>query len=105
MMIPARGVPVEPPATERASEGGRVMVPAARALETVVTPDGDPVMRAKFLVPVLNTAVLERQRLLDLVTKATTGPLTLISAPAGSGKTVLASSWVRSGAAPWPVAW
>jgi LuxR family maltose regulon positive regulatory protein len=71
----------------------------------MLTPAGDPVMTAKFLVPVMNAPVLERPRLVELLTAAAAGPLTLISAPAGSGKTVLASSWVRAGAAPGPVGW
>jgi LuxR family maltose regulon positive regulatory protein len=75
------------------------------AFERMLTPAGDPVMTAKFLVPVMNAPVLERPRLLRLLTAAAAGPLTLISAPAGSGKTVLASSWVRSAAAPGPVGW
>src|SRR4051794_34364054 len=82
-------------------------MPIARtsAGEQIVTPAGDPIMTAKFLVPVLNAPVLDRPRLNHLLTAAAAGPLTLISAPAGSGKTVLASSWVRAGAAPGPVGW
>ncbi|MFL6161088.1 MAG: LuxR C-terminal-related transcriptional regulator [Jatrophihabitantaceae bacterium] len=33
------------------------------------------------------------------------GPLTLLSAVAGSGKTVLAASWAATRPVPWPVAW
>src|SRR3954462_10297211 len=77
----------------------------SHALERMLTPAGDPVMTAKFLVPVMNTPVLERPRLNHLFSPAAARPLTLISAPAGSGKTVLASSWVRAGATPGPVGW
>jgi LuxR family maltose regulon positive regulatory protein len=75
------------------------------AFEELLTPAGDPIMTAKFLVPVLNAPVLVRPRLVHQLTAAAAGPLTLISAPAGSGKTVLASSWVRARAAPGPVGW
>src|SRR4051812_37691744 len=75
------------------------------AFEELLTPAGDPIMTAKFLVPVLNAPVLDRPRLVQQLTAAAAGPLTLISAPAGSGKTVLAGSWVRAGAAPGPVGW
>src|SRR3954468_15140475 len=75
------------------------------AFEELLTPAGDPIMTAKFLVPVLNAPVLDRPRLVQQLTAAAAGPLTLISASAGSGKTVLASSWVRAGAAPGPVGW
>src|SRR3954454_12994996 len=70
-----------------------------------VTPAGDPLMPAKFLVPVLNAPVLERPRLVQRLTAAAAGPLTLVTATAGSGKTVLASAWVRAGASPGPVGW
>ena len=75
------------------------------ASQTMLTPAGDPIMTAKFLVPVSDAPVLDRPRLFDRLTAAAAGPLTLVSAPAGSGKTVLASSWVRAGAAPGPVGW
>src|SRR4051795_5581826 len=77
----------------------------SQSLDRMLTPAGDPVMTAKLLVPVMNAPVLERPRLNHLLTASTAGPLTLISAPAGSGKTVLASSWARAGAAPGPVGW
>jgi LuxR family maltose regulon positive regulatory protein len=41
--------------------------------------------------------VVERQRLLDRLSRAVQeAPLTLVSAPAGSGKTVLTAAWARS---------
>ncbi len=46
--------------------------------------------------PELPFSVIERKRLLDRVSLAVDDvPFTLISAPAGSGKTVLASAWAR----------
>src|SRR4051812_23068455 len=70
-----------------------------------VTPGGDPVLTAKFLVPTTTASLLDRPRLLDRLDEAVCDPLTLISAPAGAGKTVLASAWAASGRAPGPVAW
>jgi LuxR family maltose regulon positive regulatory protein len=49
--------------------------------------------------------LVERRRLTELVERGTEGPLTLISAPAGWGKTALATAWRRSGATPGPIAW
>lgn len=46
-----------------------------------------------------------RERLHDRLRNGTQGALTLVSAPAGSGKTALVGRWVRSGAAPGPVVW
>jgi LuxR family transcriptional regulator, maltose regulon positive regulatory protein len=46
-----------------------------------------------------------RPRLLDLLDLAVSGPLTLISAPAGWGKTTVLAEWLATGRSPWPVAW
>jgi len=70
-----------------------------------VTPEGDPIMGAKFRIAAIKSPVLTRWRLLDRLSDGTQGPLTLISAPAGSGKTMLASSWTSAGAGPGPVTW
>jgi LuxR family transcriptional regulator, maltose regulon positive regulatory protein len=49
--------------------------------------------------------LVPRRRLTELLERGTECPLTLISAPAGWGKTALVSEWRRSGAAPGPIAW
>lgn len=46
-----------------------------------------------------------RTRLLDALDNAVAGPLTLISAPAGWGKTTLLAEWLAANRAPCPVAW
>ena len=48
--------------------------------------------------------LVERPRLLDLVERGATGPLTLISAPAGSGKSVLLRTWMASAEKPNTIA-
>lgn len=68
-------------------------------------PNGEPIMGAKFCIPVIRPSLVLRGRLLDCLSEGVRGVLTLISAPAGSGKSVLASSWVHAGRAPGPVAW
>jgi LuxR family maltose regulon positive regulatory protein len=65
----------------------------------------DAFLRGRFLPAPQPMPLVRRRRLLDLLTAAAAGPLTLISAPAGAGKTVLVSDWVASGSAPGPVAW
>ena len=70
-----------------------------------VTPSGDPIMVAKFEVPNLPPWVVVRQRLLDRISRGVREQVTLVSAPAGCGKTVLAASWVAAGLAPGPLAW
>jgi LuxR family transcriptional regulator, maltose regulon positive regulatory protein len=56
-------------------------------------------------VPRLAAGLVERQRLFELLDRGAEGAVTLISAPAGSGKTMLLSSWLRSVEPPGPVAW
>jgi LuxR family transcriptional regulator, maltose regulon positive regulatory protein len=70
-----------------------------------VTPSGDPIMAAKFDVPKLPPWVVARQRLLDCLSRGVRDQLTLVSAPAGCGKTMMATSWATTEAAPGPVAW
>ncbi|TWD82486.1 LuxR family maltose regulon positive regulatory protein [Kribbella amoyensis] len=56
--------------------------------------------------PAQSFRVVERQRLLDRVSQAVERhPFTLVSAPAGSGKTVLTSTWSKRQAESSPVAW
>ncbi|MFG2205569.1 LuxR C-terminal-related transcriptional regulator [Streptomyces sp. NPDC048638] len=68
-------------------------------------PGGDPLLAAKFSVPEVPRAFIRRQRLLDRLTEGTAGPLTLITGPAGAGKTTLAAAWARQRTAPGPVVW
>ena len=49
-------------------------------------------------------SLLDRPRLLELVERGVEGPLTLISAPAGSGKTVLLRAWRAAAARPETIA-
>jgi LuxR family maltose regulon positive regulatory protein len=62
-------------------------------------------MTAKFEVPYLPPWVVTRQRLLDSISRGVRDQLTLVSAPAGWGKTMLVTSWATTEAAPGPVAW
>ena len=46
-----------------------------------------------------------RQRLLRLLDEGARGPLTLLAASAGYGKTLLLTSWATGPGPPGPVAW
>src|SRR5260370_39675612 len=60
----------------------------------------------KFFVPTASGTVISRPRLHTLLDESRTYPLTLVSAPAGFGKTMLLSAWVQSLPASHPlVAW
>ena len=63
------------------------------------------VLKTKFSVPRGPSTMVSRSRLLDSLDAGVQGPLTLLAAPAGAGKTALLSSWVAAGRAPGPVAW
>jgi LuxR family transcriptional regulator, maltose regulon positive regulatory protein len=66
--------------------------------------EGTRGLTSGFGHPPSAVSLVERPRLLDLVEQGSDGPLTLISAPAGSGKTVLMRSWVASDAGPEAIA-
>ncbi|QBD76932.1 hypothetical protein EPA93_13330 [Ktedonosporobacter rubrisoli] len=57
----------------------------------------------KFTIPPVRSALLRRPHLLALLDQSTSVPLTLISAPAGFGKTTLLSAW--AGQCTSQVAW
>jgi LuxR family maltose regulon positive regulatory protein len=97
-----------PASASAAAEDGEntpVGVPSSGAAGAPLTPSGDPLLAAKLSVPAITRGFVRRQRLLDRLTAATKGPLTLLTGPAGAGKTTLVASWVRWGTAPGPVVW
>jgi LuxR family maltose regulon positive regulatory protein len=55
--------------------------------------------------PRLVAGLVERPRLFDLLDRGAQGPVTLLCAPAGSGKSMLLSSWLTSREPSRPVAW
>ncbi|HEX3642818.1 MAG TPA: AAA family ATPase, partial [Ktedonobacteraceae bacterium] len=64
------------------------------------------VLATKFYVPVASGTLISRPRLTALLDESVKCPLTLISAPAGFGKTTLLSAWAQSLPARKPlVAW
>jgi len=65
----------------------------------------DALLATKFSVPRGPKAAVLRPRLLEMLDTGVRGPLTLVAAPAGAGKSALVSSWIAQGRAPGPVAW
>ena len=61
-----------------------------------------PFIDAEFVIPPGPDGLVDRPRLLKQLRIGTKGPLTLVSAPAGTGKTVLVSSWAVAGAETHP---
>lgn len=66
---------------------------------------GELLLMTSFSIPAASRDLVVRERLLDLVRRGVQGPLTLVSAPAGSGKTVLLASWTALGEVRGPVVW
>ena len=56
----------------------------------------DQLLATKFFIPFSSHALILRPRLLTLLSRSFEYPLTMISAPAGFGKTTLLSNWVQS---------
>ncbi|MBP8293912.1 MAG: hypothetical protein KAX65_14135, partial [Caldilineaceae bacterium] len=57
--------------------------------------------RTKFYRPATPQDLVIRPRLFDKLSQGLTRPLTLVSAPAGYGKTILVSSFLETCALPW----
>src|SRR6266849_249944 len=53
-------------------------------------------LATKFFVPVATGTLISRPRLATLLQASLKYPLTLVSAPAGFGKTMLLSTWAQS---------
>ncbi len=65
-----------------------------------------PLLKTKLHVPRPRPELVPRPRLIERLTQGLTGPLTVISAPAGSGKTTLVSEWrVSPAGQDAPLAW
>jgi LuxR family transcriptional regulator, maltose regulon positive regulatory protein len=76
-------------------------------VSTVVLADAPAsVLTSKFAVPSPPPFMVDRPALTARLTEGVqNGPLTLVTGVAGSGKTQLLASWVRSGAVRWPTVW
>ncbi len=64
-----------------------------------------PLLAPKLHLPPLHPSLIPRERLLVLLDRALEHRLTLVSAPAGSGKTTLVRQWVAQQQQGPPIAW
>ncbi|WP_217206143.1 LuxR C-terminal-related transcriptional regulator [Streptomyces sp. AC550_RSS872] len=69
-----------------------------------MTPDGDPVLAARLTVPTVPGTFVRRERLVETLTEGAGRPLTLVTGPAGAGKTLLVADW-STACEPGAVAW
>ena len=63
----------------------------------------EPVLQTKLHAPVLPLDLVPRRNLIERLEAERARPLTLVSAPAGYGKSLLTSSWLER--CDWPGAW
>ncbi|HEV7935365.1 MAG TPA: LuxR C-terminal-related transcriptional regulator [Actinomadura sp.] len=96
---PSRARPENLPVTDRA-HGNATSVPSPGEFA-----EGTPLLISKLAVPALPDGLVDRPRLGKLLDSGIGGPVTLLSAPAGYGKTVLLSAWVRTGSPACSVGW
>ncbi|MCM2579801.1 LuxR C-terminal-related transcriptional regulator [Streptomyces meridianus] len=69
------------------------------------TPAGDPLLAAKFEIPPAPRTLVRRRRLADRLDGCAGAPLTLVTGPAGAGKTTLVATWAATASSPGPVVW
>src|ERR1700761_6281872 len=66
--------------------------------------DSDPILAAKITAPGVPDWAVPRRRIIELIAQGTRWcPLTILTGPAGTGKTMALASWAA--AEPGPVTW
>ena len=63
----------------------------------------NPILQTKLHRPQLSADLVNRDPLIEMMNRARERPLTLVSAPAGYGKSVLVAQWCEQ--LDWPTAW
>ncbi|WP_327373679.1 LuxR C-terminal-related transcriptional regulator [Streptomyces sp. NBC_01216] len=72
-----------------------------------LTPNGEPVLAARFAVPRVPGVFVRRRRVTERLTRALSGPgrLVLVNGPAGAGKTLLVADWAGRPSLPGRLVW
>jgi LuxR family maltose regulon positive regulatory protein len=79
--------------------------PAAARSKEPVTGAGDPVLMSKITVPRVPAWAVRRPQIDRLLAKGVGGPLTTVTGPPGSGKTMAIASWAAARSDPATVVW
>jgi LuxR family maltose regulon positive regulatory protein len=91
--------------------GGRLLQRGDRSGRAVTAGDGDPpavtpaLIVTKLSAPTVRVGLVQRRRLVELLSQPGSYKLTLIDAPAGWGKTTLLAEWAANPAEVRPFAW
>ncbi|WP_437115473.1 LuxR C-terminal-related transcriptional regulator [Streptomyces griseoviridis] len=78
----------------RASRDGRALSTGA-----------EPILSTRFAVPSVPPTFVRRGRLRERLAGGVARPLTLVTGPAGAGKTLCVADWITSTPVPWPTVW
>jgi LuxR family maltose regulon positive regulatory protein len=65
----------------------------------------DHLLQTKLYIPPHRQAMVPRPRLIERLRAGLDRKLTLVSVPAGFGKTTLLSDWIHTGIPDWQIAW
>ncbi|MEV0429880.1 LuxR C-terminal-related transcriptional regulator [Micromonospora sp. NPDC050495] len=107
--VPPDAAPGDDPVPVAAAPGGAAGRPDAAPGGGIVpvdaAPAGPPLLASRLAAPAPPGPLLLRPRLVDLLEAGTAGPVTLVAAPAGWGKTTLLAGWARATRAEPPPAW
>jgi LuxR family transcriptional regulator, maltose regulon positive regulatory protein len=82
------------------SDGETATAPSEEATPPARVQPSAPLVLTKVQAPRLRSALVHRSRLLQRLQEGMEGPLTLLSAPAGFGKTTLLTSWLHTNGTP-----
>jgi len=77
--------------------------PDQDALQPFIPPVSAPTLKTKLYIPSSRSKRVRRERLIALLEQSSARELTLVSAPAGYGKTTMLAEWATSSSL--PVAW
>src|SRR6476619_3181002 len=66
----------------------------SRLQRCIISPMATPILATKLYIPLPRPGVVPRARLIERLNQGLHRKLTIISAPAGFGKTALVSDWV-----------
>ncbi|MFG2059207.1 LuxR C-terminal-related transcriptional regulator [Micromonospora sp. NPDC048930] len=92
-------------ATDATARGATGPAGAAVGSAGGTTPVNPPLLASRLAAPAPPEPLLVRPRLLDRLDQGVAGPVTLVSGPAGWGKSTLLASWARASRAEPPPAW
>ncbi|MGH8826174.1 MAG: hypothetical protein ACRDVZ_00985, partial [Jiangellaceae bacterium] len=91
--------------TKSSSRSGAIASDETRAAAVAVLDPLSSLLSVKVAPPRVPPTLVDRPRLDSLLAKGTDGPVTLVSAGPGTGKTLAVASWASGARTPGAVAW